>query len=207
MSQGDPVDWTVARPALGAWFTSITGLHAQDREGSQEWGASLVEATPLQAQGELHLVEGGFIGWPQHAKVTNLGAPAGEEIEPHVRGIREVLWEVRVKSWRNAAGFDALHYLRLVEAGLHGPGPGGFTSVASNQGLGLQNHGPLVDLTATLGDRRASVAQMDVTLHAYVDISTPPYGYIEQLVDVQSEWRGPDGNLLPPANQFQGDIP
>lgn len=206
MAQGDPVDWTVARPALGAWFSSVTGLHATDREGSQDWGGSLRETAPKHAHGLLHLVEGGFIGQPQHAKETNLAAALGEEIEPHVRGLREVVWEVRVRSHRIAAGEDAMHYLHQVEASLHAPGLGGFISAASALGLGLQRHEPIVDLTATIGKRRVSIAQLDVKLHAYVDHAMPAYGYVETLADVQTEWRGPDGALLPPDLQFQGDI-
>lgn len=206
MANGTPVDWTVARPALGSWVASVTGLHARALEGPADWGASLKETTPRHAQVLLHLVEGGFIGWPAHSKDTNLGAPAGEEIEPHVRGLREVSWEVRVRSHRNEAGEDAHHFLAIVEAALHDPGPTGFTVLASSLGLGLQAHLPIVDLTATLGDRRTSVAQMDIKLHAYIDYAAPAYGYVE-TIEAESEWRGPDGVLLPPANQFQGEIP
>lgn len=206
MSQGDPVDWTVARPALGTWFSGVTGLHAMDLEGPQDWGGSLREAAPKHAHGLLHLVEGRRLGSPRRDKETNLGAAQGEEIEPHVRGLREVIWEVRVRSMRTAAGFDARHYLSKVEAHLHDPGPAGFTILASGLGLGLQSTEGIVDLTELKADRRISVAQMDVRLHAYVDESMPAYGYVEKI-EVETQWRGPDGALLPAANQFQGEIP
>jgi hypothetical protein len=151
-------------------------------------------------------MEGRFLGVPRRQKTTNLAAPQGEEIEPHVLGLREVLWEVRVRSHRNAAGEDAFHYLRLVEAALHDPGPTGFPIVASGLGLGLQTSETIVDLTATLGDRRVSIAQLDVRLHAWEDHAMPAYGYVDTL-EVETQWRGPDGNLLPPGSQFQGEIP
>lgn len=200
------VDWTTARPALGAWFETVTGLHADPLEGSAKWGGSLKKATPRHSKGLLHLVEGGFIGWPSHEKEQPGGQPAGEEIVPHVRGIREVVWEIRVRSQRNTAGVDSRHYLAIVEAHLHNPGPTGFTALASTLGLGLQAHGGIVDLTETMGNRRVSISQLDVRLHAYVDVSMTPYGYIETL-DVETKWRDPNGDLLPAEFQFIGEIP
>jgi hypothetical protein len=200
------VDWPTAIPALGLWFETVTGLRAEEREGPQKWGGSLKKAAPKHAYGQLHLVEGRWIGWPAHEKRQNLGAPQGEEITPHVTGIREVVWEVRVRSRNNTAGLDAASYLRKVEAHLHDPGPDGFTILASSLGLGLQDSEGIVDLTTTIKKRRISIAQLDVKLHAYTDEAMKPYGYVDTLV-VKTEWRDAGGALLPPNQQFEGEIP
>jgi hypothetical protein len=175
-------------------------------EGPRDFASSQAESVARDADLLVHLVEGDYIGWPSHRHEYNDQAAQGEEIEPHVRGIQQVVWEIRCRSDRESSGYDARHFLNLVKAHFHDPGPDGFVQLASGLGLGLQQHGPVVDLTRTHGDRRISVAQIDVTLHAYIDVEMPAYGYVE-TIEVETKWRGPDDQELQAGLQFTGEIP
>lgn len=182
--------------ALGAWFTAVTGLEPYDRENSQRW-------TGNRAHGELFLKVIGSVGVDRRYYEVRGGAPAGEEIVPHVQGARELLWEVRVKSWSQNNDEDAHFYLEKVRNLIRGHSA---QSILTGLGLGVQEIRESIDMTYTESGRRVSLAQLDIRFNASIDVEDEPFGYVDTF-DVETQWRDADGNLLPAELQFSGEIP
>jgi hypothetical protein len=174
----------------------------QDAGGSQEWGGSLRETTPLFADAWVSLIVGRDLGTADMSREYDAGADPGEEISFVIHGLRELTWEIRVESRDSSAGMDATSYLELVRSMVHDIGA---KDVFSRSGLGLRRVSPTMDLSSVMGDRVASVAQIDVAFHAHTRVVGSQYGYIEHVYG-ESEWRDPNGDLYPAEVQFDGEI-
>jgi hypothetical protein len=195
-------DWTTARDGLGQWINDVTGLHVQDMNGPQEWGGSLIEAAPVPVEALTALILGRGIGVDDTIKHYNDAATLGEEIELKLQGLRELTWEIRVESRSSDPGEDATSYIEIMRSLLR-------DRVArllfKGLGIGLRGIGNTTNLNERRDNRLVSVAQMDVALHAYVDVEGSRYGYID-TVDVTTEWRDPGGALFPPEMQTDGEL-
>lgn len=200
---GQALDYSLIRTTLGALFSSITGLVAMDREGPQNWGGSLRQAVPLPAHGLLHLVTGRIIGHDETHYIYDEEADPGEELTPWQQGLRSLIWEVRVESQSVNAVEDATYYLERLRTLIRGPTA---RDAFHTAGLGLDEIGPIVDLSAVLGERMTSIAQVDFTLTARAAIADTATTFIE-TIDVESAWEDPAGNALPDALQTIGELP
>lgn len=195
-------DWTTVRNGLGQWVNDVSGLHVQDMHGAQEWGGSLTESTPLSAEALIALIPGREIGVDDIVKTYNVAAPLGEEITINLRGLRELTWEIRVESRDSSPGEDATSYLETIRTLLRDRVAIGLFRTL---GLGLRGIGTTVNLNRRQHNRRMSVAQVDVALHAYIDVEGSMYGYID-TVHLTSELEDPGGNLFPAEMQIDMEI-
>lgn len=199
------LDRKALKIALGNWFAEVTGLEPRDRENSQHWGGTWdpsKTSAPVLAHGLLFLKVVKTIGVDRRTKQYNDAAPAGEEIVPRVQGFRELLWEVRVWSRSQNEDEDASFYLEKVRDRLHSHSA---IQLFSSLGLGVQNVTKTVDMTRTEHNRRVSVAQIDVTFNAAIDIADTPYGYVDRF-EAESEWLDSDGTILSIEQQIKGEI-
>jgi hypothetical protein len=199
------MDMVAIRAALGTWFSAVTGLRAQDREGKQDWGGTFnpsYSGAPVSAEGKLHVAVIGTLGVDRRRFEYDDQEPQGSEIIPHVEGQRMLLWEVQIESLSQEAGEDAPFYLNRVRDLLHAPSA--ITAFSGVQ-LGVREISDNVDLTLLQNNRRVSLAQMDVMFNACTDVTDAAFGYVNRF-DVTSDWKDSEGNSLPADLQMSGEI-
>ena len=195
-------DWVTARSELGTWLGEVTGLHVMDIDGSQDWGGSLREDVPLFADAYVRLVVTRPIGTDEVRRVYVDSSPQGEEIELHIHGLREMVWEIRFESRDSSSGKDAASYAEMVRALVHDRSA---KWAFSRSGLGLRKVSATMNLSALQGDRVVSAVQIDVAFHAHTKTVGSKYGYIDTIYG-RSEWRDPNGDLYSDEFQYDGEL-
>ncbi len=198
------VDLSTIRDSLGTWFSAVTGLAARDKEGQQHWGgtwnASKHTGAPKNAHGLMSLVVLNTYGTDETVYEYDAGE---DELIPHMKGFREIIWEVQVLSWSQRAEEDATYYLMLIRDLLSAPSAIAAFKAAS---LGYQTVTPVRDLTATKSDRRPSRAVIEVTFNAVTDVSDADVGYVTTF-EITSDLQFSDGSSLASDLQMSGEIP
>ena len=158
--------WSTARTKLAELVTTATGLRVQWADGPAQWGGSLSSTPAIEAHCEMSLKTVGGRGVDHLTHVYNADAAPGEEITYHCIGVRAILWQVRFRSLRSSAALDAVYYADMLRSHLRAPYA---DDLLRGSSLGVEAVNQSVDLGAYLGDRRESVAQVDIMLVASID--------------------------------------
>lgn len=194
--------WSTARTNLATLFTRATGLRCIWVDGPQDFAATFRSTPSAEAHGELSLKTIGGKGVDQLSHTYDEHADPGEELTMRGSGLRSLLWQVRVRSWRSAAGLDAIAYLDTLRSHLRAPYADTLLRDAS---CGVESVAMMVDLGAINGDRRESVGQMDIMLCAYVETTLETTTWIEHAYG-ESTWRDADGVALSASLQIDGEL-
>lgn len=186
------MDLTAIQTALGTWLETVSGLKCYWREESQRWTGKARVISFLKVTQ--------VVGVDETYYVYDDQAAQGQEITPHVRGPRQLLWEIQVESHSQKPGKDATHYLARIQSLLRSDSA---TDAFDTAEVGVATISDIRDLTFTSDKRRVSRGQIDVHLNAMADVADTPYGYVEQW-EITGKLRDSAGNLLPADQQPTG---
>ena len=158
---------------LEAMFTAVTGLKAQWIDASGAWQVPDMTA---QAYGRLYLTPAGVQGRDSLEWEYDSTAALGEEVTPHARGLRSLVWEVTIYSMSAQPGDDAQRYAELLRDSMRFPSIKRYLDIAELGFAGIAN---LRRLDARGLGRVISAAQIDINLNAEQDLEGASFGYVE----------------------------
>lgn len=160
------------------------------------------ETSGAHAHVEMSLRTVGVKGVDQLKQSFDDEATPGDELTYSCVGVRTLLWQVRVRSWRSAAALDAVYYIDRLRMYLRAPRSDTLLRGAS---LGVETVNQSQDLGAYMVERRESVQQVDIMLCAGINDAIHTDTYIETVYG-ESLWRDSNGALLPDAYQIDGEL-
>jgi hypothetical protein len=107
----------------------------------------------------------------------DIARPVGEELEPHQRGLRSVVWQVQFWSHEATDTEDAFSQASALRDRLHLDEVRDALQAAE---IGVGEVLLLTEIDALNSDREMSVAQLDIQLNSVSDVTGTKLGYVEQ---------------------------
>lgn len=188
---------TTIQTQLEGLFTAATGLPAQWIDESGAWQI----ADPTKpAYGRLYVAPATSYGRDSLEWDYDDGAAVGEEVTPHVRGLRSLVWQVTIYSMSAEPGDDAQHYAELLRDSMRFPTIKAYLDDAE---LGFASVAVLRRLDVSHLSRVTSAAQIDFNLNAEQDVSGAAIGYVETF-DMEGTATDQAGNT---STIIDGEVP
>jgi len=187
------VDWVAIRPALVDLFCDLSGLKTYWRDQSRPLADPKAQAVCL-----LHVRQTQSHGIDDvRSSYDAAGDPTGTGITFSIAGLRKVILDVRVESYRQDDDRFAYNGMSRIRTGLSFPSA---KAALRAVGLSVKWAGEAIDfpvssLTERLDfdDRITSVAQLDLELNAISCVDDPiKTTWIETVED-------PEGTFNPPC--------
>jgi hypothetical protein len=187
-----PVDWATIEDAIYDWMFGATAIVTdwtnEDRPERPFPYTTLKRGGSLSIQPNAELVE-----------VTNLGAPAGEEIEQTLSTDDEFTVSCQCRTAADAPGTNANDYLTSAKAALQKPD---VRQALRDAGAIVVEAEPVLDLDQIVGEQWTSGASMDVRFRTLAQV-TATTGYIAK-VGVEGTLKDVDGSTVV---NYSEDIP
>jgi hypothetical protein len=187
-----PVDWAAIEGAIYDWMSAATGIVT-------DWTN---ENRPERPFPYVTLKRGGSLSLqpiPELGEQTNLGAPAGEEIEQTVSTDDEFVVSCQCRTTADAPGTNSNDYLTSARAALGKPD---VRQALRDVGAVVVEPEPVLDLDEVVGESWTSGASMDVRFRTLAQV-TAKTGYIAK-VGIEGTIKDVDGSTVV---NYSEDIP
>lgn len=156
MAAPAPIDWVTVENGLIAWFNTATDMVTV-------W-ANQDAPRPPYPYAHLNVIDVSRVGGPDELVfTTNLGNPAGQEIEVDTGGQRTMVVSCMIHAREGDFQNPLLHPRNLMTRARASLGMLSFLETLRAAGIFYSTEGPVLDVSVPISDTMINRAQMDVT--------------------------------------------